>query len=269
MDLDALLAATLAEDLGDAGDLTSLATVPADAVLRVGYVTRQPGVVCGLQVVEALCPGLVVDASDGDRVEAGRRLAVWEAPAREVLRLERTSLNLLGHLSGVATATRAWVDAVEGTGARIRDTRKTLPLLRDLQKYAVRCGGGVNHRAGLYDAILIKDNHVAAAGGVGAALDAAYAAHPRGTLVVQVEVDSLDQLDEALDHGAEQVLLDNFSLADLREAVRRRPAGVMLEASGGLRLENARAVASTRVDYLAVGALTHSVVVLDVGLDVV
>ena len=278
-----LVRRTLAEDLGEAGDLTSLATVPAAAVLDVRYVTREAGVVAGLPVLAAMVEIAPVDAAqgvdsafallatDGDRVAAGTPLAAWRAPARAVLALERTSLNLLGHLSGVATATRAWADVVEGTGARVRDTRKTMPLLRALEKYAVRVGGGVNHRTGLYDAVLIKDNHVAAAGGVGAALDAAYAAHPRGSVVVQVEVDSLDQLDEALDHGAEQVLLDNFDLADLRTAVARtrdRAPATVLEASGGLTLDVARAVADTGVDLLAVGALTHSARNLDIGLDV-
>jgi len=184
--------------------------------------------------------------------------------------MERTSLNLLGHLCGIATETRRWVDALAGTGARVRDTRKTLPLLRDLEKYAVRCGGGVNHRRGLDDAVLIKDNHVAAAGGVGAALEAVRAAGLPDGVVVQVEVDSLAQLDEALAHGATQVLLDNFSLDDSAEAVRRVRATapqVLLEASGGLTLDRARAVAETGVDFLAVGALTHSVTQLDIGLD--
>ncbi|HEX3931087.1 MAG TPA: carboxylating nicotinate-nucleotide diphosphorylase [Nocardioides sp.] len=270
----ALLRATLAEDLGEAGDITSAATVPAEARLRVAYVARVPGVVCGLPLVAALAEpvgDLTTEVSDGARVEAGQRLAVLEGRAREVLALERTSLNLLTHLSGIATATRAWADAVAGTRARVRDTRKTTPLLRSLEKYAVRCGGGVNHRTGLYDAILVKDNHVAAAGGVGRALDAAYAAHPRGSLVVQVEVDTRAQLDEALAHGAEQVLLDNFTLAQLRAAVERVRSThpeVLVEASGGLTLADAAEVAATGVDFLAVGALTHSAPALDIGLDV-
>lgn len=266
-----LLRATLAEDLGDTGDLTSTLTVPEHARLHVAWVARQPGTVAGLPVVAALvelvtgrAPALL--AHDGERVVPGQRLAELDAPAREVLLLERTSLNLLGHLSGVATATRAWADAVEGTGARVRDTRKTMPLLRALQKYAVRCGGGVNHRVGLFDAVLVKDNHVAAAGGVAVATRAVVGAAP----VVQVEVDSLEQLDEALAEGAPQVLLDNFTLADLRTAVARvrlvAPA-VVVEASGGLTLDRARAVAETGVDLLAVGALTHSVASLDIGLD--
>jgi nicotinate-nucleotide pyrophosphorylase (carboxylating) len=209
----------------------------------------------------------VLDArADGDRVAAGDAALTVRAPVRGLLTAERTALNLLCHLSGVATATAAWVAAVAGTGAAIRDTRKTLPGLRLLEKYAVRCGGGVNHRLGLGDAVLIKDNHVAAAGSVGAALAAARSLAPE--LPCEVEVDSLAQLDEVLALGAELVLLDNFSLADTREAVRRRGAApTLLESSGGLVLANAREYASAGVDYLAVGALTHSVTALDLGLD--
>jgi nicotinate-nucleotide pyrophosphorylase (carboxylating) len=273
-----LLRATLAEDLGDRGDVTSLATVPADAVLHVAWVTRESGTVAGLPVLAALVELTVApDAplrlcvADGAHVQAGDTLAVVRAPARALLAAERTSLNLLGHLCGVATATRSWVDALAGSGAVVRDTRKTMPLLRALEKYAVRCGGGHNHRTGLYDAVLIKDNHVAAAGGVGAALDAVHAQHPPGTLYVQVEVDDLEQLEEALAHGAEHVLLDNFDLAGLREAVtrvRRDHPGVLLEASGGITLDRAAAVGATGVDSIAVGALTHSTRNLDIGLDV-
>ncbi len=273
-EIRSLLRSTLGEDLGTAGDLTSDATVPAEARLRVSYVARAAGVVCGLPVLAVLAEeagDLTPLVADGDHVVAGQRLAVLDGRARDVLRVERTSLNLLGHLSGVATATQAWVEAVAGTGARIRDTRKTLPMLRSLQKYAVRCGGGTNHRRGLDDAILVKDNHVSAAGGIGAAVDAALAAHPDGSIVVQVEVDSLDQLDEALEHGATQVLLDNFGLDELATAVRRvreSHPGVLLEASGGLTLAQAPGVAATGVDFLAVGALTHSSPALDIGLDV-
>jgi nicotinate-nucleotide pyrophosphorylase (carboxylating) len=272
-EVSSLVRAMLAEDLGEAGDVTSTATVAADARLRVAYVARQPGVVCGVPVVAALVEpvgSFAPEVSDGDRITAGQRLAVLEGPARDVLAVERTSLNVLAHLSGVATATRAWVDAVAGSGARVRDTRKTMPLLRSLQKYAVRCGGGVNHRHGLHDAILIKDNHIAAAGGVGPALDAAFARHPAGSIVVQIEVDTLDQLDEALAHGADQVLLDNFTVDQLRTAVQRVRStgpGVLLEASGGLTLADAGEVAATGVDLIAVGALTHSAPALDIGLD--
>jgi nicotinate-nucleotide pyrophosphorylase (carboxylating) len=272
-----LLRATLREDLGDRGDITSAATVPPGAELSVRWTVREHGVVAGLPVLAALVEehlgpgaGLHPLARDGEAVAPGQVVANLTAPAAQVLELERTSLNLLGHLSGVATLTRAWVDAVEGTGARIRDTRKTMPLLRSLQKYAVRCGGGVNHRSGLFDAVLVKDNHVAAAGGVGAALDAVRAAGLDPGTVVQVEVDDLDQLREALAHGATQVLLDNMPVPVLREAValvRHEAPGVLLEASGGLTLDTAHDVAATGVDHLAVGALTHSAPQLDIALD--
>jgi nicotinate-nucleotide pyrophosphorylase (carboxylating) len=265
------------EDLGEIGDVTSAATISEDAVLSARYVAREPGTVAGLPVLAAAldsCLGptatLRLLKNDGDQLEAGDALAEIVGPARGVLAIERLSLNLLGHLSGVASLTHAWVDAVASTSAQIRDTRKTTPGLRDLEKYAVRCGGGVNHRRGLDDAVLIKDNHVASAGGVGAALDRVHAAYPVGQLVVQVEVDDAAQLEEALDHGATQILLDNFSEADLVAAVarvRERAPGVMLEASGGLRLDRAAAVARTGVDFLAVGALTHSARSLDIGLD--
>ena len=187
-------------------------------------------------------------------------------PARALLTAERTALNLIGHLSGIATLTRHWVDAVAGTGAAIRDTRKTTPGLRALEKYAVRCGGGVNHRMALGDAALVKDNHVAAAGGIAAAVRAVRTHAP--DVPLEVECDTLDQVREAIDAGVELVLLDNFSLDDTRTAVAlARPGGVRLEASGGLDLGRAREVAETGVDYLAVGALTHSAPVLDLGFD--
>lgn len=279
-DLLVVVRRALAEDLGSRGDLTSAATVDPTAVLDVRYVSRQTGTAAGMPVLQALfdvCLGpsatVRLRLRDRDRLGPGDVLAEVRAPARTVLAVERVSLNLLCHLSGIATATRAWVDAVAGTGARIRDTRKTTPGLRDLEKYAVRCGGGVNHRRGLDDGVLIKDNHVAAAGGVGAALDRVHAARQSGDIPegvgVQVEVDDLTQLDEALEHGATQVLLDNFTESDLVRAVagvRGRPE-VLLEVSGGLRLDRAAAVARTGVDLLAVGALTHSAPGLDIGLD--
>jgi nicotinate-nucleotide pyrophosphorylase (carboxylating) len=273
--------AALAEDLGTAGDITSLATVAADTVLTARYVSRRPGTAAGLAVLAAAAdislgssPSWSFSplASDGATIAAGQALAEISGPARSVLAAERTTLNLLGHLCGIATLTREWVDAVAGTGTRIRDTRKTTPLLRDLDKYAVRCGGGINHRRGLDDAVLIKDNHVAAAGGIGPALDAVWRVHPRGSLVVQVEVDNLDQLDEALAHGAPQILLDNFGVELCRAAVARiraRAPEVIVEASGGLTLDRAAAYAATGLDYLAVGALTHSAPALDIGLDAV
>jgi nicotinate-nucleotide pyrophosphorylase (carboxylating) len=209
---------------------------------------------------------VVRHAADGAAAEPGRAVLTVTGPARALLTAERTALNLIGHLSGVATLTGRWVDAVAGTGAAIRDTRKTTPGLRALEKYAVRCGGGVNHRLGLGDAALIKDNHVAAAGGLTAAVEAVRKAAP--DIALEVECDTLDQLREALDAGVELVLLDNFRLADTRAAVALvRGTGVRLEASGGLDLGRAREVAATGVDFLAVGALTHSAPVLDLGFD--
>ena len=208
--------------------------------------------------------------ADGEPLVPGEPALVVQGPTAGLLTAERTALNLVTHLSGIATATRIWVDAVAGTGAKIRDTRKTLPGLRALEKYAVRFGGGVNHRMSLGDAALIKDNHVAAAGSVTAAIKAVRALD--ATITLEVEVDTLAQLDEAIGAGAELVLLDNFTLADTVEAVRRvraLPRPVRLEASGGLTLDRARAVAQTGVDFLAVGALTHSAPALDVGLDLV
>ena len=273
-DLLRVVRTALAEDLRYGPDATTAATVPADAVAVGAFAARAGGVLAGVPAVRAVlyevlgrhgCDVLQTLA-DGDRLGGGDAALVVRAPVRGLLTAERTALNLLCHLSGVATATAAWVDAVAGTGARIRDTRKTLPGLRLLEKYAVRCGGGVNHRLGLGDAVLIKDNHVAAAGSVGAALDRARAAAP--DLPCEVEVDSLDQLDEVLELGAELVLLDNFTVAQTAEAVRRRGGTpTLLESSGGLALANARAYAETGVEFLAVGALTHSVTALDVGLD--
>ena len=238
----------LAEDLGRAGDLTSEACVPEAARLSVAWVARRPGVLSGLSCarlsLHALAPEARFEAlaSDGDAIAPGQVLARAEAPARAVLSAERTGLNLMGRLSGIATLTRAYVDAVTGTGARITDTRKTTPGLRQLEKYAVRCGGGINHRFGLDDAILIKDNHVAACGGVRPALERARAA--AGHLVkVEIEVDRLEQLEEALPLGPDVILLDNFSLADLRTAVALAAGRVTLEASGGVDLTTVRPIA--------------------------
>jgi nicotinate-nucleotide pyrophosphorylase (carboxylating) len=275
----ATIARGLAEDLRYGPDVTSLATVPADATTKASMVSRQPGVAAGVdvallvldQVIGAGEYGVLSRVTDGTRLEPGDALLVLEAPTRDLLTAERTMLNLVCHLSGIASTTAAWVEAVEGTGARIRDTRKTLPGLRVLQKYAVRVGGGVNHRMGLGDAALIKDNHVAAAGSVVAALRAVRELAP--DVPVEVEVDSLEQLDDVLgeDLGrAPLILLDNFPVWMTQMAVQRRGARaphVQLESSGSLSLENAAAYAGTGVDYLAVGALTHSVRVLDVGLD--
>jgi nicotinate-nucleotide pyrophosphorylase (carboxylating) len=262
----------LAEDLGRAGDVTAQACIPADARLSAVFATRKPGVISGLDCVRLAIAELDPAAEvrlrvqDGAAVDAGAKLATVAANARALLSAERTALNLLGRLSGIATLTKSYVDAVAGTGARIVDTRKTTPGLRALEKYAVRCGGGVNHRFGLDDAILIKDNHVAACGSVAEAVRRAKTA--AGHLMkVEVEVDSLDQFDEALAEAPDVIMLDNFSLADLTEAVRRGAGRVTLEASGGINLETVRRVAETGVDVISVGALTHSAAVLDIGLD--
>ena len=267
-----LVRAALAEDLGRAGDVTSQACVPADARLRAVFTARRPGVIAGLACARLAIAELDPSADfkavveDGARVGGGEKLAWVDAEARALLGAERVGLNLLGHLSGVATLTRAYVEAVEGTGAIVVDTRKTTPGLRALEKYAVRCGGGVNHRFGLDDAILIKDNHIAACGSVGEAVRRARAT--AGHLMkVEVEIDSLGQLEEALKYGPDVVMLDNFSLEDLAEAVRRVAGRAVLEASGGVSLETVRAIAETGADGISVGALTHSASVLDIGLD--
>ena len=265
--------AALAEDLAGGIDVTTAATVPARERGRGELVARTPGVVAGLPMAEAVFWLLSTEvecvplAADGDRVAAGQSLLTVSGPVSPILTAERTALNLLCHLSGIATLTRRWVDAVAGTGAVIRDTRKTLPGLRALEKYAVRCGGGVNHRMSLSDAALIKDNHVAAAGSVGAAFAAVRARAPG--LPLEVECDTLEQVAEALAAGADLILLDNFDVPDLARAVRLTSGRALLEASGGLALAGARAVAETGVDFLAVGALTHSAPALDIGLDLV
>jgi len=268
-----LLQTAIAEDLGPAGDVTTLATVDPAATGTARFVTRVAGVVAGLPVAagvyEAVGAGrvrVVPHVEDGARIAAGDVLATVEGPLRDLLTGERTALNLLGQLSGVASLTRLWVDAVEGTGARIRDTRKTVPGLRALQKYAVRCGGGVNHRMSLSDAALVKDNHVVAAGGVVEAFRLVRAQYPG--LPLEIEADTLEQACAVIDAGADLVLLDNMSLDDLRAAVAYASGRAELEASGGLRLADARAVAETGVHYLSVGALTHSAAVLDIGLDI-
>ena len=268
--VEALVRAAIAEDLAGGLDVTTVATVAAGARARLELVARQGGVVAGVPVAAAVYDvvgdcAIIGMVNDATRVTKGTSILAVDGAVSSLLVAERTSLNLLCHLSGVATLTRRWVDAVSGTGAVIRDTRKTTPGLRALEKYAVRCGGGTNHRMSLSDAALVKDNHVVAAGGVAAAFSAVRERWP--DLPVEVEVDSLEQLDEVLAAGADLVLLDNFSLVDLSEAVRRNDGRARLEASGGLTLENAAEVAYTGVDYLAVGALTHSAPVLDIGAD--
>jgi nicotinate-nucleotide pyrophosphorylase (carboxylating) len=262
----------LEEDLGRAGDLTSQAVVPAAASAAGSVVARGAGVVAGLPFAAAVFA--LVDraveveprAADGDRVAAGAVLASVRGPARALLAGERTALNLLGRLSGVATATRELVDAVAGTRAIVVDTRKTTPGLRALEKYAVRCGGGRNHRFGLDDAILIKDNHVEVAGGVGEAVRRAKA-HAGHLVKVEVEIRRLEELEPAIGEGADVVMLDNFALADLRAAVAAAGGRVLLEASGGITRATVRAVADTGVDLISVGWITHSAPALDVALD--
>jgi nicotinate-nucleotide pyrophosphorylase (carboxylating) len=268
-----VVARALAEDLGPAGDVTTAATVAPGTLAQADLVSRQAGVVAGLPVAayvfHTVGSGRVnveFGSADGARVTPGEVLATVRGPLRDILTAERTALNFLGHLSGVATLTRRWVDAVDGTPAFIRDTRKTMPGLRALEKYAVRMGGGVNHRMSLSDAALVKDNHVVAAGGVVPAFELVRAAYPG--LPLEIEVDTLEQARAVIDAGADLVLLDNMSTADLRAAVDYAGGRARLEASGGLTLDTARAVAETGVDYLAVGALTHSAPVLDIGLDI-
>ncbi|OLT45140.1 nicotinate-nucleotide diphosphorylase (carboxylating) [Saccharomonospora sp. CUA-673] len=274
-DVRRVVATALAEDLRYGPDATTAATVGADATATGALTPRSAGVLAGVPAALAVFDEVLGDeyvvidrAADGARLVADRPALVVRGPVRGLLTAERTALNLLCHLSGIATATAAWVAAVSGTGCRIRDSRKTLPGLRLLEKYAVRCGGGVNHRMGLGDAVLIKDNHVVAAGSVGEALRLARK-HAAG-LPCEVEVDDLDQLAEALDAGADEILLDNFTPQGCADAVTMRDErnpGAQLESSGGLRLENARVYAESGVDYLAVGALTHSSPALDLGMD--
>ena len=270
--INPIILAALAEDLGRAGDVTASACIAPDARLSVAFRARQDGRLAGLDcarlAIAALDPSarFIAEISDGEAIKAGQTLAHVEGGARAILSAERVGLNLLGRLSGIASLTALYVAAVEGTGAKITCTRKTTPGLRILEKYAVRCGGAINHRFGLDDAILIKDNHVAACGGVGKALERAraYAGH---LMKIEVEIDGLDQLDEALAHGPDVIMLDNFSLADLVTAVARAKGKVVLEASGGVNLTTVRAIAQTGIDVISVGALTHSAPVLDIGLD--
>ncbi|MFW6091345.1 MAG: carboxylating nicotinate-nucleotide diphosphorylase [Actinomycetota bacterium] len=267
-----LVRAALEEDLAGGVDVTSAATIPADQRAVGDLVARGDGILAGLPVAQAVFRAATgsdfefrAEAVDGDRVSTGDVLATVGGCTRELLRAERTALNLLCRLSGVATATHRWVDAISGTGAVIRDTRKTTPLLRALEKYAVRCGGGQNHRMSLSDAALIKDNHVAAAGGVAAAYRAVAAAFPG--VPVEVEVDDVAGAQEAAEAGAGLILLDNFSVEDARRAVEAVAGRAELEVSGGLNLAAARSYAATGVDYLAVGSITHSAPVLDIAFD--
>ena len=268
MDLDAIVRAALDEDVG-AGDVTTAATVPPGARARARITQKAPGVVFGLAAAEAVFRALDAEVrierhvAEGEWREGGPVLDL-EARAAALLTAERTALNFLQRLSGVATLTARYVQAIEGTGARVLDTRKTTPGLRALEKAAVAAGGGTNHRAGLYDAILIKENHAAMAGGVGAAVEAARAASP--DLPLEVECRDVAEVDAALAAGAEHLLLDNMTPAQLREVVARVDGRARLEASGGVTLETIREIASTGVDFVSVGALTHSAPALDLSL---
>lgn len=272
--LEPLLRQTLLEDLGRAGDLTSNLIIPADATASLKIAARMEGVLAGIDLARIafalMDPSIRFEPRlrDGARLKAGDELARVEGPARAILSAERTALNFLGHLSGVATATARIADAIRPYGTRVTCTRKTLPGLRMVQKYAVRVGGGSNHRYGLDDAVLIKDNHVAVAGGVRAAVERARqgAGH---MVAIELEVDTLEQLAEGLDAGVNIVLLDNMSPEMLREAVRLVDGRAVTEASGRVTADTAVAMAQAGVDYIAVGAITHSVAVLDIGLDVV
>jgi nicotinate-nucleotide pyrophosphorylase (carboxylating) len=271
-----IVRSAIAEDLMGGIDVTSAATIAAEQRSAATFGVRATGVIAGLPIVAAVIDTVCGEeasefaqlVADGTLVQPGTDVAEVVASTRLLLTAERTALNLLCHLSGIASVTRRWADAVEGTSAVVRDTRKTMPGLRALEKYAVRCGGGVNHRMGLSDMALVKDNHVAAAGGIAEAIRRIRTLE--ATIPVEIEVDSLDGLREAISADVDQVLIDNFSPEEMREAVALRDEmnpKVLLEASGGLTLESARVVAATGVDYIAVGELTHSARVLDIGLD--
>ncbi|MFK0100893.1 carboxylating nicotinate-nucleotide diphosphorylase [Streptomyces sp. NPDC091040] len=262
----------IAEDLDGGVDVTTVATVAEDAVATGDFTAREAGVVAGLRVAEAVLSIVCTSefeverhVEDGDRVAPGQKLLTVTTRTRDLLTGERSALNLLCRLSGIATATRAWADVLEGTKAEVRDTRKTTPGLRALEKYAVRCGGGVNHRFSLSDAALVKDNHVIAAGGVAEAFKRVREEFPE--LPIEVEVDTMDQVAEVLEAGADLILLDNFTPSETAEAVALTGGRAFLESSGRLTLDSARAYAEAGVDYLAVGALTHSSPILDIGLD--
>ena len=266
-----LVKAALAEDLAGGVDVTSVATIAADAELQAEFVTRDSGVVAGIEMAKAVLTevgvaGIEILVADGASVNAGDVLIKVSGNARAILLAERTALNFLGHLSGIATLTNKWVAAIAGTNCEIRDTRKTTPGWRELEKFAVRMGGGTNHRMSLSDAALIKDNHIAAAGGVKAAFNAVRSAFP--TAPIEIEVDTLEQLAEVLPLKPDLVLLDNMTPEQCRAAVSLVAGQTKLEASGGITLDLARSYAETGVDYLAIGALTHSAKNFDIGLDV-
>jgi len=266
------VARALEEDLGAAGDITTAACIPADAMSRAVLSARRAGVIAGVELAIAAFRlvdkdiEVRVEKGDGARVAAKDVVMRVDGPSRGILSAERVALNFLGRLSGVATQTALYVAAAAGTRAKIVCTRKTTPLLRAFEKYAVRCGGGANHRFGLYDAVMIKDNHIAAAGGIAEAMKAAKAAVGHMT-AIEIEVDTLEGMEEALEHGARIILLDNMSLDDLRLAVALNKGRAVLEASGGVTLDSVKAIAATGVDIISAGAITHSAPSLDLGLD--
>ncbi len=270
--IEDVVSQALKEDLGDAGDITTAATIPDDRRTQAAIVARAAGVIAGVDLAATafrrVDPTVATEIvrKDGAHVAAGDKLLSLSGPAAGILTAERVALNFLGHLSGVATATAALVDAVEGTGAKIVCTRKTTPGLRAFEKYAVRCGGGHNHRFGLYDAVMIKDNHVAAVGGVEKAIAAARDAVGH-TVKIEVEIDRLDQLDAALAGGADIIMLDNMSTDDMKRAVAKVGGAAVLEASGNVTVETVRAIAETGVDIISSGWITHSAPSLDLGLD--
>lgn len=272
--IEEAMRSALEEDLGAGGDVTSSLCLPAGKTAKAVLVTREHGILAGLIVALSAFsltdPGLemIIHAQDGGAIEAGQKIAEIEGDAASILVAERTALNFLTHMSGIATLTARYVQGVENTDARICATRKTLPGLRAFQKYAVQVGGGYPHRFGLGDALLIKDNHIAVAGGIGPALDAA-TARKGHTLTVEIEVDTLEQLREVLDHGgADSVLLDNMEVKTLQKAVELAKGQIITEVSGGITLRNVKDIAETGVEYISVGALTHSARVLDIGLDI-
>jgi nicotinate-nucleotide pyrophosphorylase (carboxylating) len=269
IDLD-LIKRALAEDLEGGEDLTSVSTIQSEAVSTADFTARKAGVLAGIDMVKATLQEvglseITVKKIDGDFIQAGEVLLTVTGNTRAILLAERTALNFLGHLSGIATLTAQWVSAVAGTQCKVRDTRKTTPGYRQLEKYAVRMGGGTNHRMSLSDAALIKDNHIAAAGGVSQAFNAVRSAFPSAP--IEIEVDDFSQLREVLPLKPDLILLDNMTPEQCREAVALVAGATKLEASGGIALENARAYAESGVDYIAIGALTHSAPVLDIGLD--
>lgn len=267
----ALIDRALEEDLLGGVDVTSVATIDEKSIGQANFIAKAEGVIAGVDVAEAVMGRAGVrtfrrEVEEGSSVSAGTIIATAEGPMRAILFAERTALNLISRMSGIATLTSRWVDAVAGTGTKIRDTRKTTPGLRTLEKYAVRVGGGSNHRSSLSESALLKDNHIAAAGSIGEAFRAIRRNFP--SIEVEVEVDTLEQLEEALEAGVRMILLDNMDLSTTKKAVEVNAGRAKLESSGGIKLENARAYAETGVDFLAIGALTHSAPILDISLEV-